>query len=59
MNGKTTYNEQLTIIHLVGSITILIGVYFTNYLSSNSDKNLCCKKDTNLDVSKEKRVIPK
>ncbi|NOH15241.1 DMT family transporter [Clostridium cochlearium] len=57
--GVLFLDEKIYWYHIVGSITILIGVYFTNYLSSNSDKNLCCKKNTNLDVSKEKRVIPK
>ncbi|RXI57845.1 EamA/RhaT family transporter [Clostridium tetani] len=56
--GVLFLDEKIYWYHIIGSITILIGVYFTNYLNSNN-KNTSSEKDVNLDESNKERAISK
>lgn len=57
--GVLFLNEKIYWYHIIGSITILTGVYFTNCLNSNDDKSESCTKKNNLNKSNNERAISK
>lgn len=57
--GVFFLNEKICWYHIIGSITILIGVYFTNSLNLNDDKNECSTKNNNLNKSNNEKSISK